>query len=72
MRGDESEGAEIKGGKTGFVNESGYCIASFGQSDEGKEYIVVTLKASSRWPAFYDQIDLFSLYAGKSDVKIKR
>ncbi|MBR4072844.1 MAG: hypothetical protein IKK24_02770, partial [Clostridia bacterium] len=72
MYGTEPEGADIKGGKTGFVNESGYCIASFGQSDSGKEYISVTLEAPSKWPAFYDQIDLYSAYAGNSDVKINR
>ena len=63
MYGTEPEGADIKGGKTGFVNESGYCIAAFGQSDLGKEYIAVTFKSSSRWPAFYDQIELFTTYA---------
>ncbi len=63
MYGTEPEGADIKGGKTGFVNESGYCIAAFGQSDGGKEYITVTLEASTRWPAFYDQIALFTEYA---------
>jgi len=63
MYGTEPEGADIKGGKTGFVNESGYCIAAFGQSDNGKEYIAVTLEAPTRWPAFYDQIALFTEYA---------
>lgn len=66
MYGTEPEGADILGGKTGFVNESGYCIASFGQDDKGEEYITVTLEASSKWPAFYGQIDLYSKYVGKS------
>ncbi|MDD6478987.1 MAG: D-alanyl-D-alanine carboxypeptidase [Oscillospiraceae bacterium] len=62
MYGTEPEGADILGGKTGFVNESGYCIASFGKKDSGEEYIVVTLEASTRWPAFYDQIGLYNDY----------
>lgn len=60
MYGTEPETATIEGGKTGFVNESGYCIASFGYNNTTKnEYIVVTLGSSSRWPAFYGQIDLY-------------
>ena len=63
MYGTEPDGAVILGGKTGFVNESGYCIASFGRSDSGNEYICVTLNGEGRWPTFYDQIDLYSVYA---------
>ena len=64
MYGTEPETATILGGKTGFVNESGYCIASFGRSNEtDNEYIIVTLKNSSRWPAFHGQIDLYKEFA---------
>lgn len=60
MYGTEPETATILGGKTGFVNESGYCIASFGKAnDTENEYIVVTFGNSSRWPAFHGQIDLY-------------
>ena len=64
MYGTEPETATILAGKTGFVNESGYCIASYGTNNEtGNEYIVVTLKNSSRWPAFHGQIDLYKQFA---------
>lgn len=63
MYGTEPEGADILGGKTGFVNESGYCIASFGKNDTGEEFVCVTLKGPSLWPAVYDQIDLYTIYA---------
>ncbi|MBR7131962.1 MAG: D-alanyl-D-alanine carboxypeptidase [Clostridia bacterium] len=64
MYGTEPETATILGGKTGFVNESGYCIASFGKANSsGTEYIVVTLANSARWPAFYGQIDLYKSFA---------
>ena len=64
MYGTEPETATILGGKTGFVNESGYCIASYGQSNDTKnQYIVVTLKNSSRWPAVHGQIDLYKQFA---------
>lgn len=63
MYGTEPEGATILGGKTGFVNESGYCIASFGESDSGKTFVCVALASASRWPAVYDQIKLYTKYA---------
>lgn len=64
MYGTEPETATITGGKTGFVNESGYCIASFGESNSmHNEYIAVTFKNSARWPAFYGQIDLYKQFA---------
>lgn len=64
MYGTEPETAVIKGGKTGFVNEAGYCVASFGENIEGsEEYIVVTMGNSSKWPAFYGQIDLYKEFA---------
>lgn len=64
MYGTEPETATILGGKTGYVNEAGYCIASFGKNiAKTEEYIVVTMGNSSRWPAFYGQIDLYKKYA---------
>ena len=64
MYGTEPETATILGGKTGYVNESGYCIATYGANNTtGNEYIAVTLKNSSRWPAFYGQIDLYKQFA---------
>lgn len=63
MYGTEPEGSDILGGKTGFVSESGYCIATFGESDAGTEYICVTLKGSGLWPTVYDQINLYTRYA---------
>jgi D-alanyl-D-alanine carboxypeptidase (penicillin-binding protein 5/6) len=38
-------GGEILGGKTGFTNEAGLCLASFAQI-EGREYILVTMGAT--------------------------
>jgi len=64
MYGTEPETAVITGGKTGFVNEAGYCIASFGRNTAGtEEYIVISMGNSSKWPAFYGQIDLYKQFA---------
>lgn len=62
IKGDEPDGVSIAGGKTGYVGQSGYCIASFGTDDKGNDYICVTLNAESKWPAFYDHINIYSQY----------
>lgn len=60
MYGTEPETATIKGGKTGYIAESGFCLASFGTANAtGNEYIVVTFGNSGSWPAYYGQIDLY-------------
>lgn len=64
MYGTEPGSATIDGGKTGYVNESGFCIASFGHANEsGKEYLCVTLGATGKWPSVNDQIKLYAQYA---------
>ena len=64
MYGTEPETATIIGGKTGYINESGYCIATFGENNTTKnEYVAVTFGGSSLWPAFYGQIELYKEYA---------
>ncbi len=64
MYGTEPETATILGGKTGYVDEAGYCLASFGEGNDSKEaYIVVTMGNSGKWPAFYGQIALYKKFA---------
>lgn len=64
MYGTEPETATIKGGKTGYIAESGFCLASFGAANAtGNEYIVVTFGNSGSWPAYYGQIDLYKEFA---------
>ena len=64
MYGTEPVTATILGGKTGYVTEAGYCLASYGEANKsGNEYIVVTFDNSGLWPAFYGQIDLYKEFA---------
>ncbi len=56
-------GSSIFGGKTGFVNESGNCVASFGISLNGDNYICVTGKAESARKSGEDHIHIYSNYA---------
>lgn len=64
MYGTEPEGSDILGGKTGFVNESGHCIASFGKSETADtEYVCVTFRGTGGYAVVYDQINLYTKYA---------
>ena len=55
-------GFDILGCKAGYIDESGYCIASFGEDNSGREYACITLSAESRSQAISDQIELYKKY----------
>ena len=52
----------VEAAKTGFVNESGSCAASFQVSDSGGHHICVTANAWSAWRCIYDQVEIYDLY----------
>lgn len=56
MYGDEADGFTIIGGKTGFTDQAGHCLATFAKNNEtGKEYLLILCKASgSKWYPVYD------------------
>lgn len=57
----EVTGGEILGGKTGFTNAAGFCLASFAEID-GREYIVVTGGASGATGAehVWDALEVYN------------
>lgn len=61
MYGNEVQDAQIMGGKTGFTDEAGHCLATFGTKN-GKEYITITGKSYSAWKSIYDAFNLYALY----------
>ncbi len=63
MTGEEPEGATILGGKTGFTDQSGNCLASFGKNDAGRKFIMVTTKAPGMWKSVFDHIHTYSTLA---------
>ena len=67
MTGEEPEGATILGGKTGFTDEAGNCLATFGKNDEGRNFIMVTVKADYKWKSIFDHIHTYSTLAPKSE-----
>lgn len=58
---------EIIGGKTGFTNEAGLCLASLATTESGKEYIAVTTNApgNGKTKPFHilDALKLYDKYA---------
>lgn len=60
---DKDTHGEVLCAKTGFVNESGCCAASYMKSDKGGYYICVTADAWSSWRCIYDHVALYETYA---------
>lgn len=62
---DQDTGGEVKGAKTGFVNQSGSCAVSYQVDTDGEEYICVTAGSSSSWRCIYDHVEIYTRYAVK-------
>lgn len=56
---DKDTNGEVLCAKTGYVNQSGSCAASFALQNNGKPYICVTAQAHSAWRCIYDQVDIY-------------
>ncbi|SCY19981.1 D-alanyl-D-alanine carboxypeptidase (penicillin-binding protein 5/6) [Lachnospiraceae bacterium XBB2008] len=59
---DKDVHGKVMCAKTGFVNESGCCAASYQVSNEGKHYICVTGNAWSAWRCIYDHVAMYDAY----------
>lgn len=56
---DKDTYGEVLCAKTGYVNQSGSCAASFSLQKDAKPYICVTAQAHSAWRCIYDQVDIY-------------
>lgn len=45
---DTPQGLKVFGGKTGTTNAAGYCLVMGSETDDGREYISIVMKADSR------------------------
>lgn len=59
---DKPVGGEVVCAKTGYVNESGNCSASYGSDGNGTDLIVVTGASTSSWRCIYDHVALYRKY----------
>lgn len=57
---DKESCGHVECAKTGFVNESGNCAASYFISDSGTPYIAVTVKTYSGWKCIYEHAALYA------------
>lgn len=64
MYGTEVEGITILGGKTGFTDEAGNCLASYAQTPDGHTYIAVTGGGITKWRPVYDAFKLYGIITG--------
>ena len=49
-------------GKTGYVTESGFCAASYGETEDGQGVLCVTAKSTGTWRSIYDHSELFRTF----------
>jgi D-alanyl-D-alanine carboxypeptidase (penicillin-binding protein 5/6) len=59
---DKETNGEVLCAKTGFVNQSGCCAASYSISNSGGHYICVSANAWSSWRCIYDQVEIYEQY----------
>ncbi|WP_022762482.1 MULTISPECIES: D-alanyl-D-alanine carboxypeptidase family protein [unclassified Butyrivibrio] len=59
---DKDTGGNVMCAKTGFVNQSGCCAASYTVSNSGGHYICVSANAWSSWRCIYDQVEIYTKY----------
>ncbi len=59
---DKDTHGDVVGAKTGFVDQSGCCGASYQISNDGTHYICVTADAWSSWRCIYDHVDIYDTY----------
>lgn len=61
---DKDTHGEVLCAKTGYVNQSGSCAASYSVDRNGHPYFVVTAKAHSAWRCIYDHVDIYVTHTG--------
>lgn len=59
---DKETPGKVLGAKTGYVNESKSCAVSYGEFEDGTEYICVTTGAHSSWRCIYDHVEIYNKY----------
>lgn len=63
---DKDSGGEVICGKTGYVEQSGNCAASYAVDNSGKGYVCVTAKANSPFRCISDHARLYKQFAQES------
>lgn len=64
MYGNEVPGITIVGGKTGYTDEAGQCLASFAETPDGHRYVAVTSKGAGKFSTVFDAFKLYGIVTG--------
>ena len=65
-------GAQVMGGKTGFIGKAGYCLATLLRLPQGNSVAVVVLGAQSNTGRFWETRHLFNWLSEKAGELIKQ
>jgi D-alanyl-D-alanine endopeptidase (penicillin-binding protein 7) len=57
---------DVRGGKTGFINKAGYCLAMLLQVPQGSQVAVVVLGAATSTMRFWDARQMFNWVAART------
>ncbi len=60
MKGTEVPGMTILGGKTGFTDQAGQCLASWAQNEDGKQYLCIVAGCPDPMDVVYDSLNLYA------------
>ncbi|MBR6708959.1 MAG: D-alanyl-D-alanine carboxypeptidase [Clostridia bacterium] len=66
LSGDELPGMRILAGKTGYTLEAKRCLVSLARSDEGREYIAVTVGGETKWTPITDALEMYEICMEKT------
>ena len=58
----------VSAAKTGYVEESGFCAASYGTNADGREYLCVTGKSTGTQQSIKDHAELYRTYCPKVEL----
>lgn len=58
------DGLEIRGGKTGFTNQAGQCLATWGEDENGRLFLCVVAGCEGPMDAIYDTLSIYDVDSG--------
>ena len=67
-----ANGIRVCGGKTGFTNQAGQCLATWAEDENGKTYVCVVAGCEDQMDPVYDTLTVYSRYSGASDGAFSR
>ena len=65
---DDTGDVAVEYAKTGYVSQSGFCAASSGVLENGKQFLCVTGKSTSTQQSIHDHAELYRTYCGSDSA----